>query len=149
MHCEHSTMSTGAPSFSVDSIPSNGHNYRQSRGRGHSRANRWAQPPPLSQPAEGHLHEHSEPINALNSSYSYGHAHHDSSHSHQTHSHSHSGAHHNHNHSVSSIHHDHHDQHDHDTEGSNGIYGIMSAETNIQADQSPEKMYVSWKLLEE
>ncbi|KAJ5779867.1 hypothetical protein N7457_007587 [Penicillium paradoxum] len=123
-------MSTGAPSLSVDLNPiSNGHNHSHSRGHGHSRSNRWAQPPPLSQPTDASLPEIPEPTNAVNSSYSYGHTQQGSGYSH--HAHSHSGAHHNHNHSVSSIR--------HSSKGSNVVHGTLSAETNIQADYTPDK----------
>lgn len=133
-------MSTGAPSLSVDLTPlSNGHNHGHSRSRGHSRSNRWTQPPPpLSQPADTSLPEHPTPINAVNSSYSYGHKRQGSSHGH--HAHSHSSAHHKHNHSVSSIQHDTLDHHD--MKDPNGAYRTMSADINMQADYSPDKMYV-------
>ncbi|KAJ5700812.1 hypothetical protein N7536_003825 [Penicillium majusculum] len=134
-------MSTGAPSLSVDlTPPSNGHNHNHghSRSRGHSRPNRWAQPPPpLSQPASASFPEHPEPINAVNSSYSYGHTHRASSHGHHAHSHSHSNAHHSHNHSVSSLHHDVLD--DHHLKDSNGVYGMLSTDTTIQANYISEK----------
>lgn len=133
-------MSTGVPSLSVDLTPlSNGHNHGHSRSRGHSRSNRWAQPPPpLSQPVDTSLPGHPAPINAVNSSYSYGHKRQESSQGHHTHSHS--SAHHNHNHSVSSIHHDLLDHHD--MKDPNGAYRTVSADTNMQADYSSDKMYV-------
>ncbi|OQE43169.1 hypothetical protein PENCOP_c003G00814 [Penicillium coprophilum] len=132
-------MSTGAPSLSVDlSPPSIGHNHSHgySRSHGHSRSNRWAQPPPpLSQPVGASLHEHPEPINTVNQSYSYGNKYQSLGHGHNhSHSHSHSSAHHNHNPSVSSLHHDVLD--DHHLNGTDGVHGMLYTDTTTRAGYS-------------
>jgi zinc transporter 5/7 len=161
-------MSTGGPSLSVDLTPPvNGHHNHGHIRRGHSRSNRWAQPPP---PIPQSVNSLPQPeTNGVNSSYSYGHAHqlsnghtnwhssdhhdhHDQSHAHHDHGHHHDHdhhdhghghhGHHGHTHSVSSVHNG--ALHNND---SKSAHGFISVDTTIKADSSPDQMYVSWMLL--
>ncbi|KAJ6066042.1 hypothetical protein N7499_012116 [Penicillium canescens] len=156
-------MSTGGPSLSVDLTPPvNGHHNHGHTRRGHSRSNRWAQPPPpIPQPVNSLPQPET---NGLNSSYSYGHAHQSSN----GHTHSHSSAHHDH-HDHSHAHHDHghhHDHHDHDHDhhshhghhghthsvssvhndalhnhDSKSAHGFIPVDTTIKADSNPDQIH--------
>ncbi|KAJ5679933.1 hypothetical protein N7462_008177 [Penicillium macrosclerotiorum] len=137
-------MSTGVPpsnaEFGHAPGTTNGHALGHSRGRGHNRSARFAQPPPplfarslntdLAQEPES-----TDPTNINNSSdnttrSSLSHHHHSGS--------SHSIAHHHHAKSVSSIHHD--VSHSHSHSHSHAHAHDLTAESPIHVDENPERV---------